>query len=247
MFREACLITGISGEIGASIAKRYLANDFVVIGIDINPPQHDHFSHFILTNLHSLVVDEVAREVFFSELNELLIGVQLKVLVNNAAIQILTSGDLSDVDKLVESHIVNVAAPLLLYRALSFQLKKNIGVLVNIGSIHSRLTKNGFALYASSKAALKSLTQSHAIESEGEILVFSVEPAAIDTTMLRKGFGHNKKALEELSSYHPVKKIGSPEDLSSLVWYLTSSNNIFLHGSCIDLSGGISAVLHDPG
>jgi len=245
--RDVCLITGISGEIGASIAKRYLANDFVVIGIDINPPQHNHFSHFILTDLHSLVLDEVDREVFFSELNELLFGKHLKVLVNNAAVQILTSGDLSDVDKLVESHIINVAAPLLLYRALSFRLKKNTGVLVNIGSIHSTLTKNGFALYASSKAALKSLTQSLAIESEGKVLVFSVEPAAIDTKMLRRGFGDNKKALKELSSYHPVKRIGSPEDLSSLVWYLTSSNNMFLHGSCIDLSGGISGVLHDPG
>ena len=54
---------------------------------------------------------------------------------------------------------VNVLAPFLLIQALLAELEAAKATVINIGSIHARLTKRGFATYATSKAALAGMTR----------------------------------------------------------------------------------------
>ena len=126
------------------------------------------------------------------------------------------------------------------------RLLKNNGTCINIGSIHSTLSKKQFGFYAASKSALKSLTNSIAIENEGKILTYLIEPAAIDSKMLKAGF-KNKSDIKKLREYHPSNSIGRAEDISKIIMFLHESKIKFLHGTCIDLSGGIKSLLHDPG
>ena len=118
------------------------------------------------------------------------------------------------------------------------------GSVINISSIHAKLTKPGFSLYSSSKAALSMLTKSLAIDFGDKFRVNCIEPAAIDTKMLRERF--NKNNLNELAGYHPQNRIANPIEVAELALKISMSDIEFLHGSCIDMSGAISSRLHDP-
>ena len=64
--------------------------------------------------------------------------------------------------------------------------------------------------------------------------------------MLIDGFKNKEEKLQKLASFHPVGALGSPIDVAKLVYWLHASDIGFLHGTSIDLSGGISNILHDP-
>ena len=117
--------------------------------------------------------------------------------------------------------------------------------MINISSIHAKLTKPGFSFYASSKAGLSMLTKSLALDYGEKFRINCIEPAAIDTKMLRDGFNDNDK-IEELKGYHPQNKIGNTNEVAKLALKISMSDIEFLHGSCIDMSGAIASRLHDP-
>ena len=123
----------------------------------------------------------------------------------------------------------------------------NISLYLNIGSIHSKLTKAKFCAYSSSKAALSSLTKSLAIDFGHKFRINAIEPGAIDTPMLRAGFSDDEYKIQELANYHPSGKISKVEEVAELVAILCTAKLNSMHGSCIDMSGGISGRLHDPG
>jgi NAD(P)-dependent dehydrogenase (short-subunit alcohol dehydrogenase family) len=64
--------------------------------------------------------------------------------------------------------------------------------------------------------------------------------------MLRAGFGGDDAKLEQLMQYHPVGRIGRPDEVASLCLYLCSDAAQFINGAVFELNGGISARLHDP-
>ena len=141
---------------------------------------------------------------------------------------------------------MNFFAPLVLSRLFLDELNTSRGTIINIGSIHSSLTKKGFSAYATSKAALRGLTNSMSVELGGNIRVNAVEPAAIDTAMLKQGFKDSFNTIDELSDYHPTGFIGKPQDVSQAVLFLLDPSNKFLNGSIIKVTGGINNCLHDP-
>ena len=169
------------------------------------------------------------------------------VLINNAAVQILnpvSKLNLSDWDKTLT---VNTMAPFFLVQGFLEQLTKTHGHVINISSIHSRLTKANFSCYATSKAALEALTRSLALElSVNGISVNAIAPAAIATQMLKDGFAEEPEKLKELENYHPAGMIGSPEQLGVFVKSITEQRGGFLTGSVLEFNGGIAGKLHDP-
>ena len=121
------------------------------------------------------------------------------------------------------------------------------GCVINISSIHARLTKSDFSCYAASKAALESLTRSLAIELSGRgVSVNAISPAAISTEMLKEGFAKTPHKLEELESFHPSGSIGTPEQLATFVKSISEQRGGFLTGSVLEFNGAIGGKLHDP-
>src|SRR3546814_1878609 len=76
--------------------------------------------------------------------------------------------------------------------------------------------KPAFVAYATSKAALSGMTRAMAVELGARVRVNAIEPAAIDTPMLRAGFEGNDAGYEQLRIFHPVKAIGSAYELGVL-------------------------------
>lgn len=240
------LVTGSTGAIGSAISRKFKEAGCIVCGIDQIASADRTLDHFIKVDLNQFVAEEPLREDVVSQITSWLGNNFLDVLVNNAAYQYVSLKHPIPVIELTKSYNINVIAPYLLIASLSKIMTKESASVVNVGSIHSRLTKPGFVAYATTKSALASLTRGLALDYENRIRINCIEPASVETPMLLDGFKDFPDKKFELESYHPQKRISTPDEIAELVSLISSSGVRFLHGSCIDMSGGIAGRLHDP-
>lgn len=242
--KKSVVITGALGGIGQGFCKVFQEYGYNVVGIDVKAVQKipycdDTFSF----DLKRISKDENYRVQKFSKLDE--VSENLVVLINNAAVQLLSGTKDITTEKWQETFDVNLTAPMLLSQwAIPF-LTKNQGSIINIASIHQNLTKPRFVSYATSKSALVGLTKAMAVDLKGVVRVNVISPAAIETDMLRAGFNNDESALDRLKKIHPVQRIGYPEEVAKLALFLASDEAKFLNGANLQLDGGISSVLHD--
>jgi NAD(P)-dependent dehydrogenase (short-subunit alcohol dehydrogenase family)/CMP-N-acetylneuraminic acid synthetase len=241
------LITGVGGDIGQSIAKKFKLHKYKVWGIDINELENqkknyiDRFLKYDISKEENIkkIIEEIKKE-----------DGKLNIIVNNAAYQIckpiweLTSEEWD------YTYSCNVKPSFLLGK-YSLDLMKNLNNsnIINIGSVHSIVTSNQISSYASSKAAIVGLTRNMAIElSKFNIRVNCISPGAIDTKMLRDGLIRNhagkgdiNNRLEKLSKSHLMGNIGTPENVADTVLYIV--NNNFVNGINLVMDGGASIKL----
>jgi NAD(P)-dependent dehydrogenase (short-subunit alcohol dehydrogenase family) len=90
------------------------------------------------------------------------------------------------------------------------------------------------------------MTRAMAVDLGSRIRVNAIEPAAIETDMLKAGFTEQPEKFAELQACHPQGRIGKPEEVAALALSVASGELRFLHGACIGMDGGISGRLHDP-
>jgi NAD(P)-dependent dehydrogenase (short-subunit alcohol dehydrogenase family) len=248
MSQPTVLITGASGGIGCALVKTFSETGYAVIATDIVAPQEDlPFTHFVASDLRRTVEDEVYAAATFADIRRCLNGRPLKAFISNAATQIL--GDVEHLSRLDwrKTMDINLLAPFFWTQAFLPELEAAKGCVINVSSIHARRTKAGFSAYATSKAALSGLTRSLAIELGGRVRVNAIEPAAIDTPMLRAGFEGDEDGFRRLESFHPSGCIGAPAQMGKLALMLVEAEFMFLNGTVIPFDGGIGARLYDPG
>jgi NAD(P)-dependent dehydrogenase (short-subunit alcohol dehydrogenase family) len=128
---------------------------------------------------------------------------RLDALVNNAGRADVAPIDQTSADLLEKTFAVNVFGPAHLIAAAwpVFKRQKG-GVVVNISSFASFDPFTGFFVYGASKAALDSLTRSTAGEgAEIGVKAYSVNPGAVETSMLRSAF--STEALPEHKALDP--------------------------------------------
>ena len=241
---KSIFITGSNGGIGSAIAKYFKNKNYKVVGLDLGK-DINNLDAFFNIDLNNLVLQKNAREIFKKEVESISTEFDFHCLVNNAAIQITGSIKDMSTEDFVRTFNINTIAPFFLSKLFSGIFSKSNANIINIGSIHSKLTKQDFSAYAASKAALLSLTKSLSIELGQKIRVNSVQPAAVDTTMLRKGFRNNID-LKDLKSYHPTNSICTTKEIAKCIEFIIEKDMQFLNGSNIKLDGGIGSRLHDP-
>ena len=241
---RTALITGAAGGIGQALVRAFGEAGYAVIATDIAAPPHDlPCQSFVEADLQKTVTDEAYAEEVFGEIRGQLGGNPLKVLVNNAATQILGKvEDLTRSDWRATLDI-NLLTPFFWTQAFLPELTASRGSVVNISSIHAKLTKPRFAAYATSKAALTGLTRSMALELGDRIRVNAIEPAAIDTPMLQAGFEGDEEGFSRLARCHPTQCIGKPEEVARIAVMLAEDGLSFLNGAVVPLDGGIGACV----
>lgn len=245
---RAAIVTGCNGSIGQALCEALAQAGYLVVATDRHSSAAPVCHRYIEMDLGELVAHELKQTALQSAVREVLQSseTELGVLVNNAAIQVTGLLDQVDVAAFEFSHRVNVTAPLVLARLFASELRAARGAIINIGSVHTRLTKPGFGAYSVSKAGLGALTRALALDFAGEVTVNTVSPAAIDTPMLQAGFVGSQEKLAELARYHPVGRIGSPQEVAHLAVFLASDRARFITGTEVCADGGIGVRLHDP-
>ena len=242
---KSVLVTGSNGGIGTAICQLLKNKGYFVIGSDWKKDVNN-LDGFIEFNIRELALSQEKRVAFGKALKVLIGDTIFKALINNAAVQILSGIEELNIEDFKESIDTNLIAPLSLSKISYPYLKSNKGSIVNIGSIHSKLTKPGFISYATSKAALLGLTQSMSVDCGQYIRVNAIQPAATATEMLLDGFKDSPEALKALQAYHPTNTIASPNEIAEAVLFVISEKCQFLNGSALDINGGIGARLYDP-
>ena len=225
MADEAVLITGACGGIGQALCTAFRNAGYFVISTDRSSVDSTQ-DHHLVADLRLIARSSAPGLAFRDAVMRSLDGRVLSCLVNNAALQKLGHIGSIALDDIHDTIDVNVVAPLVLGQLFVEDLRKARGSIINIGSIHSDLTKPGFVSYSTSKAALAGLTRAMAVDLGGGVRVNTIQPAAISTEMLREGFQDNSQAWDELGHHHPAGRIGQPEEVAAMAVFLASTQAV---------------------
>jgi NAD(P)-dependent dehydrogenase (short-subunit alcohol dehydrogenase family) len=242
---RTALITGALGGIGTALCQEFQRQGYFVIGTD-RSEGNAHCDAFIKLDVRDLYFRESARDSLVDDVGKIVGGDGLKVLINNAATQVLNRTDdvkIADWDETLQTNLI---APFLLTQILLPQLERAKGSVVNIASIHATATKPGFVCYATSKAALVGLTKSMAVDLGPRVRVNAISPAATATPMLLAGFVGKEAQLRELAHKHPLERIAEPFEVAQTAVFLASEQASYITGCCLAVDGGIAGRLHDP-
>jgi NAD(P)-dependent dehydrogenase (short-subunit alcohol dehydrogenase family) len=165
----------------------------------------------------------------------------LRILVNNTGVNpqygSLMEADLDAVRKVFE---INVVAALgYLQEAHRAGMAQTGGAVVNLASVAGLRSSGVIAAYGASKAALIRLTEELAWQLGPAIRVNAVAPAVVKTKFATALYSHDE---EGVASAYPMKRLGAPEDVASLVGFLVSDAASWITGETVRVDGGLLAT-----
>lgn len=238
--RRTLLLTGASRGIGHATVKRFSSAGWRVITCSRHAfPEECPWEMGPEDHIQVDLANPAATESAISEIKNRLERGELHALVNNAGIS--PKGEdgkrLGTLETSVTDwqHVfqVNFLAPIMLARGLVDELRKAHGAVVNVTSIAgSRVHPFAGAAYATSKAALASLTREMASDfGPLGIRVNAIAPGEIDTAILSPG---TEKIVEQI----PMRRLGQPDEVAKIIYVLCTETSSYLNGAEIHINGG---------
>ncbi|PHM70004.1 SDR family NAD(P)-dependent oxidoreductase [Xenorhabdus kozodoii] len=162
----------------------------------------------------------------------------LDILINCAGIAPLASISSTNEDIFKSVLSVNLEAPFFLIQAALPYIREG-GRIINVSTSLTRVVAQTKAtIYISSKGAIDSLTLALAAElGARKITVNAIAPGIVDTDMNSRWLNEDN-ARQEASNLSVFSRVGTPDDISSLVGFLASDDSRWITGQVIDVSGG---------
>ena len=232
------LITGATGGIGNSIVKKLSSLNGKIFATGTNEDKlaklKEEYPNIFTLKFN--ISDHKNIEKFIDEVDNKLMG--LDVLINNAGI---TQDNLSLRMKNEEWHKVidiNLTSTFYLCKfSLKKMLKKKSGKIINITSIVGHTGNVGQTNYSASKAGIVAMSKSLAIEyAKKNITINCISPGFIKTSMTEQ---IDEKFKELLISKIPLNRLGTGEDVSNIVAFLSSDMSNYITGETIHVNGGM--------
>jgi NAD(P)-dependent dehydrogenase (short-subunit alcohol dehydrogenase family) len=238
--RRTLLLTGASRGIGHATVKRFSSAGWRVITCSRHAfPEECPWEAGPEDHIQVDLADPENTRSAIAEIRRRLDGGHLPALVNNAAISPKAAGGarLGSIDTTIDVwnqvFRVNFFAPIMLARGLVDELEAAKGSVVNVTSIAgSRVHPFAGAAYATSKAALASLTREMAFDfGRLGIRVNAIAPGEIDTSILSPG-------TEKIVAQIPLRRLGTPDEVAKIIYVLCSDTSSYVNGAEIHINGG---------
>ncbi len=241
--RRVLLLTGASRGIGHATVKVFSAAGWRVVTVSRQPfPEECPWEMGPEDHIQADLSDANDTVRAIEEIRERLIpdGGRLDALVNNAGISPKGPGGarLGTINTAIDDWKwvlqVNFFSSIMLARGLVEELQQTKGAVVNVTSIAgSKVHPFAGAAYATSKAALMSLTREMALDfGPLGIRVNAISPGEIDTSILSPG---TEKIVEEQI---PMRRLGKPAEVAKAIYFLCSDASSYVNGAEIHINGG---------
>jgi 2-keto-3-deoxy-L-fuconate dehydrogenase len=240
---KIALITGGASGIGAATARELTRAGATVIIADLNLPAAQALASELAhaTAVAMDVTDAASIATAFAGIKH------LDILVNCAGIGLVGDVTRTSEEDFARVMRVNVNSVFLVTQAAFPLLLASRGSIVNIGSVAGSVgVKQRFA-YCASKGAVQAMTRQIAVDYPTELRINCIAPGTVQTPFvegyLDKYHAHEKeKVRAELVARQPIGRLGTPEDIASLVRYLCSKEAEFINGAVIPIDGGWTAA-----
>jgi NAD(P)-dependent dehydrogenase (short-subunit alcohol dehydrogenase family) len=170
------------------------------------------------------------------------------VLVNNAGRNSYADPVAMTVAEWDDVFAVDLKGAWLMARAVLPAMKeRKKGSIVNIASIHARLTTKGMFPYAACKSGLVGLTRSLALDLGPDgIRVNAVSPGWTRTRLVQEVLDqHDPSYAQQVLDSHPIGRIGEPAEIAEVICFLASDAASFVTGSEWSADGGLGARYAD--
>lgn len=228
------LITGATRGIGKAICEEFLNHSYTVFGTYHKPSdylreQRQKYGNMVRWLGPYDFTDTSSAESLLSEIKDEVFN----AVVCNAGI-FSSNDDFENFNPVLFEQVMNCNfyAPLIITLGLKSQIVDS-GSIVIISSNDAYSGAYSSISYSVSKAALISLTKCLSVNyGKRGIRVNAVAPGAIDTDM------NTEEQLRISPYFTPISRVGKPEDVSKLVYFLSSDESTFISGQDIVIDGG---------
>lgn len=234
---RSAVVTGAANGIGAAIASALAGAGASVTGLDVEPGDG---------SVSMRVVDLADADRLALVAGEL----RADILVNCAGVYRATpllNFDPADYHRLLA---IDLHAPVLLMQALGRGMaERGWGRIVNVTSVHARVSEPGALAYDIAKAGLDAATRVAAIElAPSGVLVNAVAPGFVTTRMALVD-GVDELDLPESHAVYiengrlPLGRGARPSEVAELVLWLAGEQNTYVTGQTIRVDGGLTIRL----
>jgi len=239
---RTAIVTGASRGIGLAIAERLVADGAKVVITGRNKDALDEAVAGLGGPANALGVagkaDDVEHQAETVRQAVETFG-SLDLLVNNTGIN-PSYGPMVDLDLGIARKVVEVnciAALSWVQHAHRAWMKDHGGAVVTVSSVSGIRPAPGIGFYGASKAMLVSITELLAVELGPDIRVNAVAPAVVKTRFATELYEGRE---EQVASAYPLKRLGEPEDIGSVVAFLLSDDSSWMTGQLVVVDGGVS-------
>lgn len=246
------MVTGAAMGIGKGVALQYAKEGADVALLDLNgerlaetAKEIEAMGRKVLTMTGNVAEEEVVVKFVNDTIAKF--G-SIDVLTHAAGILrscAVVDQDVKDWDTVIN---VNLRSTFLFCKYVGKQMQtQKSGAMVLIDSCASKTAEAFNAVYCASKAGVRLLAQSLALElAEYGVRVNSIAPGTINTDMIQRCL-HDRaplygltfeEYLKEFNEATPLKRMGEPEEIGKLCVFLASEDSAFITGSSFNISGG---------
>jgi len=238
------IVTGGAQGIGKAISLKLMQEGVFVFVLDKDSEALDEFEQdYEQKQMSKTILCDVSDQDLLVKTLQSIVYQRpsLRFLVNNAAVSYFKP--LEELTLQEWNHVlaVNLTSYFLTSQYLSKNLVRNKGAIVNLSSTRSFMSEPHSEAYAASKGGVSSLTHALAMSLQPDVRVNSISPGWIDVQPWQKM--KNRKSTAWANKHHhqhPAGRIGIPEDVAELCWFLLSEKAEFITGQNFVVDGGMT-------
>ena len=219
---RTAFVTGVTSGIGESVARRFVAGGWRVIGTGRRTDRLDALASELGEALHPINLDMTETGAFAGAIDALPPEWRsIDLLLNNAGLappmSDLQNADQAPLDTVIDTNVGGLVA---LTRALLPRLVETRGAVINLSSVAASYPYKGGAVYAGSKAFVRAFSLGLRCDLAGTgVRVTSIEPGMVETEFTLVRTGGNQAASDALyADMDPM----TADDIAETIWWVAT-------------------------